>query len=81
MIEISLNKTWTAVDQVIGDLFSFFVKGIKLGNRLFIYLFIYFLFIYLSRSIQFSRACLNWALIKYKNKDIKTLKIRQIIKL
>ena len=79
MIEISLNKTWTAVDQVIGD--SFFVKGIKLVNRLFIYLFIYFLFIYLSRSIQFSRACLNWALIKYKNKDIKTLKIRQIIKL
>ena len=52
MIEISLNKTWTAVDQVIGD--SFFVKGIKLVNRLFIYLFIYLfifcLFIYPGAS-------------------------------
>ena len=50
MIEISLNKTWTAVDQVIGD--SFFVKGIKLVNRLFIYLFFFFfcLFIYPGAS-------------------------------
>ena len=50
MIEISLNKTWTEVDQVIGDLFSFFVKGIKLGNRLFFYLFIFCLFIYPGAS-------------------------------
>ena len=41
----------------------------------FIYLFIYFLFIYLSRGIQFSRASLNGALTKHKNKDIETLKL------
>ena len=41
---------------------------------LIIYLFIY-LFIYLSRGIQFSRASLNGALTKHKNKDIETLKL------
>ena len=30
---------------------------------------------YLSRGIQFSRASLNEALTKHKNKDIKTLKL------
>ena len=30
---------------------------------------------YLSRGIQFSRASLNGALTKHKNKDIKTLKL------
>ena len=33
------------------------------------------LFIYLSRGIQFSRASLNGALTKHKNKDIETLKL------
>ena len=37
-------------------------------------LFIY-LIQYLSRGIQFSRASLNGALTKHKNKDIKTLKL------
>ena len=40
---------------------------------LFIYLFN--LIQYLSRGIQFSRASLNGALTKHKNKDIKTLKL------
>ena len=41
----------------------------------FIFLVIYlFLIQYLSRGIQFSRASLNGALTKHKNKDIKTLK-------
>ena len=36
----------------------------------------FFFFIqYLSRGIQFSRASLNGALTKHKNKDIKTLKL------
>ena len=30
----------------------------------------------LSRGIQFSRASLNGALTKHKNKDIKTLKLK-----
>ena len=34
----------------------------------------FFLIHYLSRGIQFSRASLNGALTKHKNKDIKTLK-------
>ena len=38
-------------------------------TRIFIYL-----IQYLSRGIQFSRASLNGALTKHKNKDIKTLK-------
>ena len=38
------------------------------------YLFIY-LIQYLSWGIQFSRASLNGALTKHKNKDIKTLKL------
>ena len=37
-------------------------------------LFIY-LFTYLSRGIQFSRASLNGALTKHKNKDFETLKL------
>ena len=44
-------------------------------------IFIFYLFIliqYLSKGIQFSRASLNGALTKHKNKDIK---IRQLIKL
>ena len=35
---------------------------------------LFFLIKYLSRGIQFSRASLNGALTKHKNKDIKTLK-------
>ena len=35
----------------------------------------FYLFIYLSRGIQFSRASLNGALTKHKNKDIETLKL------
>ena len=41
-------------------------------------IFIFYLFIliqYLSKGIQFSRASLNGALTKHKNKDIKTLKL------
>ena len=34
-----------------------------------------FQYLYLSRGIQFSRASLNGALTKHKNKDIKTLKL------
>ena len=44
------------------------------------YLFIY-LIQYLSRGIQVSKASLNGALTQHKNKDIKTLKTWQIIKL
>ena len=43
------------------------------------HLFIY-LFIYLSRGIQFSRASLNGVLTKHKNKDIKTLKLDNSVK-
>ena len=39
------------------------------------FIFFYFLILYLSRGIQFSRASLNGALTKHKNKDIKTLKL------
>ena len=35
----------------------------------------FFLFIYLSSGIQFSRASLNGALTQHKNKDIETLKL------
>ena len=35
----------------------------------------FFIIIYLSRGIQFSRASLNGALTKHKNKDIETLKL------
>ena len=47
------------------------------GKIYFIYFFI-FLIQYLSRGIQFSRASLNGALTKHKNKDIKTLKLDNI---
>ena len=36
---------------------------------------LFFKFIYLSRGIQFSRASLNGALTKHKNKDIESLKL------
>ena len=39
-------------------------------------LFSFFLNQYLSRGIQFSRASLNGALTQHKNKDIKTLKLK-----
>ena len=38
-------------------------------------IFITIIIIYLSRGIQFSRASLNGALTKHKNKDIETLKL------
>ena len=37
--------------------------------------FLLLLFIYLFRGIQFSRASLDGALTKHKNKDIETLKL------
>ena len=43
------------------------------GGRFFF--FFLFLIQYLSRGIQFSRASLNGALTKHKNKDIKILKL------
>ena len=43
-----------------------------------LYLFIY-LIQYLSRGIQFSRASLNGALTKHKNKDFKTLKFDTVM--
>ena len=39
----------------------------------------FYLFIYLSRGIQFSRASLNGALTKHKNKDIETLKLDNLL--
>ena len=42
-------------------------------------LFYFYLFLYLSRGIQFSRASLNEALTKHKNKDIETLKLNNFI--
>ena len=53
-----------------------FLTCANLQKHLF-YLFIY-LIQYLSRGIQFSRASLNGALTKHKNKDIKTLKLENI---
>ena len=52
------------------------VKNFQLDCFLFVCLI--FLFQYLSRGIQFSRASLNGALTEHKSKDIKT---RQLIKL
>ena len=43
--------------------------------QLFVIFLLFFLIQYLSRGIQFSRASLNGALTKHKNKDIKTLKL------
>ena len=43
--------------------------------RAYIYIYIFFFIQYLSRGIQFSRASLNGALTKHKNRDIKTLKL------
>ena len=43
--------------------------------QLFVIFLLFFLIQYLSRGIQFSRASLNGALTKHKNKDIETLKL------
>ena len=65
--------------------FSTLESGFKINlrlrcrNRFFLY-FYFFKFIYLSRGIQFSRASLNGALTKHKNRHWN-FKIRQSIKL
>ena len=66
MIELIVEKTCTWL--------SFKVFQITFSVLHFQGIFIY-LFIYLSRGIRFSRASLNGALTKHKNKDIETLKL------
>ena len=44
------------------------------GSMLYVTI-VFFLSMFLSRGIQFSRASLNGALTQHKNKDIKTLKL------
>ena len=58
------------------------MKYLHVYSFFFLFFFLFFFFIqYLSRGIQFSRASLNGALTKHKNKNIKNIKIRQLIKL
>ena len=59
MFVLLLIKHWVLTNQSTHSVLSIF----------------YFLFIYLSRGIQFSRASLNGALTKHKNKDIETIKL------